>query len=121
MYGRTITNNDDEASDDNGWRDIDYFKLNLDKTSDNMVVWYFPRNETAWTDSPYLTIVDNEEVGPSMLNVDGTALIDPFEGDFIVDIPIQINWGIAGLDGTDISLMRSRELRQRGSGERSWQ
>ena len=102
MYAGNVYHLLTEASDDNGWRDIDYFKLNLDKTSDNMVVWYFPRNETAWTDSPYLTIVDNEEVGPSMLNVDGTALIDPFEGDFIVDIPIQINWGIAGLDGTDI-------------------
>jgi len=102
MYAGNVYHLMTEASDDNGWRDVDFFMLNLDKTTDDKVVYYFPRNETAWTDSPYLSIVDNQDVGPTMLATDGTALIDPFEGDFIVDIPIQINWGIVGLDNTDI-------------------
>ncbi|MED5566738.1 MAG: hypothetical protein VX382_02675, partial [Candidatus Thermoplasmatota archaeon] len=91
-----------EASDDNGWRDVDFFQVNLDKTADDMTVWYFPRNQTAWTDSPHIEIVEDEDVAPSMLTMDGTALIDPFESDFILDIPIRIDWGIVGLDGKDI-------------------
>lgn len=97
-----------EASDDNGWRDVDFFKINLDKTTDaegvvqDMNVWYFPRNETAWTDSPHLTIVYDGNTVPTMLTMDNTALIDPFESDFILNIPIRLNWGIVGLDGKDI-------------------
>ena len=91
-----------EASDDNGWRDVDFFQINLDKTADDMTVWYFPRNQTAWTDSPHIDIVHDEDVGPSMLTMDNTALIDPFESDFILNIPIRIDWGIVGLDGKDI-------------------
>lgn len=97
-----------EASDDNGWRDVDFFKINLDKTTDaegvtqDLNVWYFPRNETAWTDSPHLTIVYDGNTVPTMLTMDNTALIDPFESDFILNIPIRLNWGIVGLDGKDI-------------------
>ncbi|MEC8632919.1 MAG: hypothetical protein VXY10_05740, partial [Candidatus Thermoplasmatota archaeon] len=91
-----------EASDDNGWRDVDFFQVNLDKTADDMTVWYFPRNQTAWTDSPHIDIVYDEDVAPSMLTMDNTALIDPFESDFILNIPIRIDWGIVGLDGKDI-------------------
>ena len=97
-----------EASDDNGWRDVDFFKINLDKTTDvegvtqDLNVWYFPRNETAWTDSPYLEIVYDGNVVPSMLTMDNTALIDPFEADFILNIPVRLKWGIVGLDGKDI-------------------
>ncbi|MGB1098619.1 MAG: hypothetical protein ACPG34_05000 [Poseidonia sp.] len=91
-----------EASDDNGWRDVDFFQVNLDKTADDMTVWYFPRNQTAWTDSPHIDIVYDEDVAPTMLTMDNTALIDPFESDFILNIPIRIDWGIVGLDGKDI-------------------
>ena len=97
-----------EASDDNGWRDVDFFKINLDKTTDaegkvqDMNVWYFPRNETAWSDSPHISIVNDGNVAPTMLTMDNTALIDPFEADFILNIPIRINWGVVGLDGKDI-------------------
>ena len=91
-----------EASDDNGWRDVDFFQINLDKTADDMSVWYFPRNETAWTDSPHIEIVYEGNVVPTMLTMEGTALIDPFEADFILDIPIRMNWGIVGMDGKDI-------------------
>jgi len=91
-----------EASDDNGWRDVDFFQVNLDKTADDMTVWYFPRNQTAWTDSPHIEIVDDGDIGPTMLTMDNTALIDPFESDFILNIPIRIDWGIVGMDGKDI-------------------
>ena len=91
-----------EASDDNGWRDVDFFQVNLDKTGDDMTVWYFPRNQTAWTDSPHIDIVYDGDVGPTMLTMDNTALIDPFESDFILNIPIRIDWGIVGMDGKDI-------------------
>ncbi len=91
-----------EASDDNGWRDVDFFQINLDKTADDMTIWYYPRNETAWTDSPHLNIVYDGDVAPTMLSMDGTALIDPFESDFILDIPVRIDWGVAGMDGKDI-------------------
>ena len=91
-----------EASDDNGWRDVDFFQVNLDKTGDDMTVWYFPRNQTAWTDSPHIEIVYDGDVGPTMLTMDNTALIDPFESDFILNIPIRIDWGIVGMDGKDI-------------------
>ena len=91
-----------EASDDNGWRDVDFFQVNLDKTSEDMTVWYFPRNQTAWTDSPHIDIVYDGDIAPSMLTMDNTALIDPFESDFILNIPIRIDWGIVGMDGKDI-------------------
>ena len=91
-----------EASDDNGWRDVDFFQMNLDKTADDMTIWYFPRNQTAWTESPHIDIVYDGDVAPSMLTMDKTALIDPFESDFILNIPIRIDWGIVGMDGKDI-------------------
>ena len=59
-----------EASDDNGWRDVDFFQVNLDKTDDDMTVWYFPRNQTAWTNSPHVEIVYDGDVAPSMLTMD---------------------------------------------------
>ena len=108
MYAGNVYHLILEASDDNGWRDVDFFKLNLDKTTDaegkvqDMNIWYYPRNQTAWTDSPHLEIVDDGVVGPSMLTMEKTALIDPFEADFILDIPIRIDWGVVGMDGKDI-------------------
>lgn len=91
-----------EASDDNGWRDVDFFQINLDKTNEDMTVWYFPRNGTAWTNSPHMDVVYDGDTVPTMLTMDNTALIDPFEADFILNIPIRIDWGIVGLDGKDI-------------------
>ena len=102
MYAGNVYHLILEASDDNGWRDVDFFQLNLDKTADDMTIWYSPRNQTAWTDSPHMDIVYDGDVGPTMLTMDGTALIDPFESDFILNIPIRIDWGIVGMDGKDI-------------------
>ena len=63
MYAGNVYHLILEAGDDNGWRDVDYFKINLDETTDaqgkvqDKNIWYFPRNNTAWTDSPYIDIV----------------------------------------------------------------
>ena len=51
---------------------------------------------------PHIEIVYDGDVGPTMLTMDNTALIDPFESDFILNIPIRIDWGIVGMDGKDI-------------------
>ena len=87
-----------EANDDNGWRDVDYFHLDLADNRDDMNVYYSPRNETAWSDSPWITILEESEIsdGPRMLRMDGGALIDPFEADFMLDLPIRIDWGVLG-------------------------
>ena len=50
-----------EAEDRNGWRDLDYIKIELTNDRDDLTVYYFPRNETAWTDSPHITIVPEGE------------------------------------------------------------
>ena len=39
---------------------------------------------------------------PTMLTMDNTALIDPFEADFILNIPVRIDWGIVGLEGKEM-------------------
>ena len=81
-----------EANDDNGWRDIDYFRIDLADDRDDMTVYYFPRNETAWTNSPYVEILQN----PQVLRMSGHVLIDPFESDFYLDLPIRMTWGLPG-------------------------
>ncbi|MDG1556885.1 MAG: hypothetical protein P8Q98_03700 [Candidatus Poseidoniaceae archaeon] len=87
-----------EANDDNGWRDVSYFHVDLADDRDDMNVYYYPRNGTAWTDSPWITILEESDIsdGPQMLRMDGGALIDPFEADFILDLPIRIDWGVLG-------------------------
>ena len=47
-----------EATDENGWRDINYFEIDLG--AQDMVVYYSPRNETAWTDSTDIEIIEAE-------------------------------------------------------------
>ena len=87
-----------EANDDNGWRDVSYFHVDLADDRDDMNVYYYPRNGTAWTDSPWITILEESDIsdGPRMLRMDGGALIDPFEADFMLDLPIRIDWGVLG-------------------------
>ena len=88
-----------EAEDRNGWRDLDYIQVNLTTSRDDLTVYYFPRNETAWTDSPHLTILEDGEDsdGPRLLRMDGDYLINPFTNKFYLDLPFRINWGIVGL------------------------
>ena len=88
-----------EAEDRNGWRDIDYIQIDLTNDRDDLTLYYFPRNGTAWTESPHITIVpDGEDSdGPQLLRMDGDYLINPFTDEFYLDLPIRINWGIVGL------------------------
>jgi len=88
-----------EAEDRNGWRDIDYIQVDLTNDRDDLTLYYFPRNETAWTDSPHITIVPEGEDsdGPQLLQMDGESLINPFTDEFYLDLPIRINWGVVGL------------------------
>ena len=47
-----------EATDANGWRDINWLEINLGTTAqDELKVRYYPRNDTAWTDSDELEII----------------------------------------------------------------
>ncbi len=87
------------AEDRNGWRDISYIRVDLTNDRDDLTLYYFPRNETAWTDSPHITIVEEsaDSDGPQLLRMDGEALINPFTDEFYLDLPIKINWGIVGL------------------------
>ena len=87
-----------EAEDQNGWKDVEYIMVNLAPTETNYdsVIWYFPRNDTAWTDSPFITLQTNPD-GTSkakIRNENGNVLIDPFESDFYLDLPIVLDWGL---------------------------
>ena len=88
-----------EASELNGYRDLDFFKINLDgSNAEEMVLYYSPRNETAWTDSEFVSIITDGE-GPRMLRMDGGAIIDPFESEFYLDLPVAFDWGVPDLLG----------------------
>ena len=98
MYAGNVYHLIVEANDDNGWRDIDYFRIDLADDRDDMTVYYYPRNETAWTNSPYIEIIpeDGDFKGPQVLRMSGNVLIDPFESDFYLDLPIRMTWGLPG-------------------------
>ncbi|MAI40132.1 MAG: hypothetical protein CMA09_02395 [Euryarchaeota archaeon] len=87
-----------EANDDNGWRDVDYFRIDLSDDRTDMTVYYAPRNDTAWTNSPYIEILPEimGSGGPQVLSMDGATLINPFESDFYLDLPIRMTWGLPG-------------------------
>jgi len=100
-----------EATDENGWRDINYFEIDLG--AQDMVVYYSPRNETAWTDSTDIEIIEagNDSDGPQVLRMDGGRLIDPFEDEFYLDLPIRMNWDIIGIGGgTMIPQLRIKDM-----------
>ena len=100
-----------EATDENGWRDINYFQIDLGP--EDMVVYYSPRNETAWTDSTDIEIIEagNDSEGPQVLRMDGGRLIDPFEDEFYLDLPIRMNWDIIGIGGgTMIPQLRIKDM-----------
>ena len=89
-----------EATDENGWRDINYFEIDLGP--EDMVVYYSPRNETAWSDSSDIEIItaSNDSDGPQVLRMDGGRLVDAFEDEFYLDLPIRMNWDIIGIEST---------------------
>jgi hypothetical protein len=100
-----------EAKDDNGWRDIDWFMIDLGP--EDMVLYYSPRNETAWADSNWVEIVEasNESEGSQVLRMDGGRLIDPFETEFYLDLPIRMQWDIVGITTTTyVPQLRIKDL-----------
>ena len=52
-----------EAEDQNGWKDVEYIMVDLApaEPSYDSVIWYFPRNDTAWTNSPFITLQTNPD------------------------------------------------------------
>ncbi len=120
-----------EAGDDNGWRDVDYIRVDLDDSREDMTLWYFPRNETAWTDSQWIDIIeeDADNEGPRLLRMDGGHLVDTFESNFYLDLPIRIDWGVLGEGNTlntpvlymqDLDNPRYRMLPVSGRHIQSW-
>ena len=103
-----------EATDANGWRDINWFEINLASNSqrDDLYVHYSPRNDTAWTDSDDIEIIgaSNESDGPQLLRMDGGRLLDPFEDEFYLDIPIRLNWDLLGLTTINEPALRIKDM-----------
>ena len=66
----------------NGWGDIAEVRINLNPiNAGDMVIHYTPSNDTAWTDSDWINVLDLVEdgQGAEMRRLDGGVLIDPFE------------------------------------------
>ncbi len=102
MYGGNVYHLRVRGSDGNGWGDLAQVRINLNPiVSGDMVINYWPANDTAWTDSDWITILDLETdgVGPEMRRLDGGVLIDPFETDFVLDIPVVLAWSISTVPG----------------------
>mgnify|MGYP004382751097 CR=1 FL=1 len=98
-----------DGKDLNGWRDIEVISINMNpqfsSQNDSLVydpqahteLFYSPQNDTAWTDSNWLEIIDDYEntgVKPRMLSREGNVLISPFEQQFTLDVPIRMKWSI---------------------------
>ena len=87
-----------EAEDQNGWKDVEYIRVDLapTETTFDSEIWFFPRNNTAWTDSPFITLQTNSDGSSKakIRNDDGNVLIDPFESEFYLDLPIVLDWGL---------------------------
>ena len=52
-----------EGQDGNGWRDVEYVEIDLgimDGYSATKIM-YYPRNNTAWTDSTFYSVVTDDE------------------------------------------------------------
>ncbi|MEE2759506.1 MAG: hypothetical protein VYA86_05975 [Candidatus Thermoplasmatota archaeon] len=98
-----------EGKDPNGWRDIETIRVNMNPQFSSLEsspyydpdghteVFYSPQNDTAWTNSNWIEIIDDYEntgIKPRMLNREGNVLISPFEQQFTLDIPIRMEWSI---------------------------
>ena len=87
-----------EAEDGNGWKDVEMVEIVLapQETNYDSRIVYYPRNQSVWTTSDLFEIsVDaSGESEATMRTLDGNVLIDPFEPDFIINIPISFQWGL---------------------------
>ena len=87
-----------EAEDGNGWKDVEYVEIVLapQETNYDSKILYYPRNQTAWTMSDMFSIaVDSSgDSEATIRTIDGNVLIDPFEPEFIIKIPISFEWGL---------------------------
>ena len=113
MYAGNVYNLIVEAKDDNGWRDIEYFSIDLNPgQSNDMLLYYFPRNATTWTESPWITILNasNDTNGTEMVRRDGNRLLDPFESQFMLVMPIQIAWNCYTVSGVVQPQVRIKDL-----------
>ena len=110
LYGGNIYHLRVRGADPNGWGDVEQIQIDLNPiVSGDMVINYWPANDTASTDSNWITILDLESdgVGSEMRRLDGGVLIDPFETDFVLDIPVILAWSISTeWDGTPSSGIR---------------
>mgnify|MGYP004227407285 FL=1 len=117
-----------EAEDQNGWKDVEYVMVELAPQEDNFdsKVWFFPRNNTAWTDSPFITILTNPDGSSKakIRNEDGNVLLDPFESEFFIDLPIVLDWGLPfGQQNTpvfEIKDLDNSEVYSESSFRQSW-
>jgi hypothetical protein len=102
MYAGNVYHLLVDGKDENGWRDVQYIKIDLNPIiADDMVIFYGPRNGTAWTDSGHVDLLELEVdgVGPRLTRLNGNALIDPFEVEFLLDLPIRLHWSVTTVQG----------------------
>ena len=88
-----------DAEDGNGWKDVDLVEIELAPSLTNFdtKILYYPRNQTAYTQSTVFSILQNGD-GESLSSIrttDGNVLLDPFEANFLISIPVAFNWGLA--------------------------
>ena len=102
-----------EGRDDNGWRDISSFEIDLNPgVPDDMVLTYYPRTHTVVTDSLWIEVVEasNDSNGTQMVRRNGQSLIDPFETEFMLDMPIKIDWNCPTATGVMTPQVRVKDL-----------
>ena len=87
-----------DAEDGNGWKDVEVVEVTLapQETNYDSKITYYPRNQTAWTNSNMFSILENSqgESRATIRTLDGNTLLDPFEPNFIINIPISFDWGL---------------------------
>ena len=87
-----------EAEDGNGWKDVEMVEITLapQETNYDSTIIYYPRNQSAYTTSDLFSIaVDaSGDSKATIRTLDGNVLIDPFEPEFIINIPINFEWGL---------------------------
>ncbi|MEC7255168.1 MAG: hypothetical protein VXV76_01005 [Candidatus Thermoplasmatota archaeon] len=87
-----------DAEDGNGWKDVEFIEVVLapQETNYDSTIIYYPRNQTALTNSDLFNIaVDSSgDSRATIRTLDGNVLIDPFEPEFIINIPITFEWGL---------------------------